>query len=270
MWGTIAMVATQAGTALLSGAQAVKMRTEQQKAEQAASNLMKDVYSLLDKNQYAAVSLPMKAYEIEREALASQGAQAVEAGRESERTAAATAGLTMSQFRKGLRDIQSEQADKMLELDLLTAQEAARKDDIKAQFKAQEAEGAQMAAADYEQRKLAAVGGAIQSGIGAVGAGIEAIPLYKATKGVKAVSNLEDMYSKAVNQGTLKNNFLDAEGNPYGFSKAISNQLGLTTEKLTEMGMLMPDGSIDAEKFKTWLSGKSPEEINSIILSFSN
>jgi hypothetical protein len=64
MWGTIANIAVQAGTSLISGVQAQKMRKDQRKSEQEASNLLKDIYGELEKNQYAAVGLPMKAFEL--------------------------------------------------------------------------------------------------------------------------------------------------------------------------------------------------------------
>jgi hypothetical protein len=268
MWGTIAQIAVQAGTALISGVQAQKMRKEQQKSEQEAARLMQDIYGELEKNQYAAVGLPMKSFELEREALAAQGAQAVQAGAESERTAAATAGLTMSQYRKALRDIQSEQADKMLELDLLTAQEAARKGDIKMQFKAQEAEGAAAAAADYEQRKLAAVGGAIEGVIGAAGTAMSAIPLFKATKGVRAASDITDSYNQALKSGNLAPDLYDASGNPLNASQAIAKRLGLDDAKLKELGMYDKDTNMfNDDRFMDYVSILPEEDLQSVFRS---
>ena len=268
MWGTIANIAVQAGTALISGVQAQKMRKEQRKSEQEAANLMKDIYGELEKNQYAAVGLPMKAFELEREALAAQGAQAVEAGRESERGAAATAGLTMSQYRKALRDIQSEQADKMLDLDLLTAQEAARKGDIKMQFKAQEAEGAAAAAADYEQRYLAGVGGAIEGVIGAAGTTMAAIPLFKATKGVRVASDITDSYNQALKGGNLAPDLYDASGNPLNASQAIAKRLGLDDAKLKELGMYDKDTNMfNDDRFMDYVSKLPEEDLQSVFRS---
>jgi hypothetical protein len=268
MWGTIAQIAVQAGTALISGVQAQKMRKEQQKSEQEAARLMQDIYGELEKNQYAAVGLPMKSFELEREALAAQGAQAVQAGAESERTAAATAGLTMSQYRKALRDIQSEQADKMLELDLLTAQEAARKGDIKMQFKAQEAEGAAAAAADFEQRKLAAVGGAIEGVIGAAGTAMSAIPLFKATKGVRVASDITDSYNQALKSGNLAPDLYDASGNPLNASQAIAKRLGLDDAKLKELGMYDKDTNMfNDDRFMDYVSKLPEEDLQSVFRS---
>jgi hypothetical protein len=210
----------------------------------------------------------MKSFELEREALAAQGAQAVQAGAESERTAAATAGLTMSQYRKALRDIQSEQADKMLELDLLTAQEAARKGDIKMQFKAQEAEGAAAAAADYEQRKLAAVGGAIEGVIGAAGTAMSAIPLFKATKGVRAASDITDSYNQALKSGNLAPDLYDASGNPLNASQAIAKRLGLDDAKLKELGMYDKDTNMfNDDRFMDYVSKLPEEDLQSVFRS---
>lgn len=267
MWGTIAQIAVQAGTSLISGVQAQKMRKEQRKSEQEAAKLMQDIYGELEKNQYAAVGLPMKSFELEREALAAQGAQAVQAGAESERTAAATAGLTMAQYRKALRDIQSEQADKMLELDLLTAQEAARKGDIKMQFKAQEAEGAAAAAADYEQRKLAAVGGAIEGVIGAAGTAMSAIPLFKATKGVRTTSDITDAYNQALKSGNLSPDLYDANGNPLSAAKAMAKRLSLDDAKLKELGMFTDAGEFDEPKFMDYVSKLPVEDLQSVLRS---
>ena len=265
MWGTIASIAVQGASSLMSAGQAIKMRNEQKKADLEAARLMQDIYNELEKNQYAAVGLPMKAYDIERENLAAAGAQAIEAGRESERTAAATAGLTMAQYRKALRDIQSEQADKMLELDLLKDQESARKGDIKMQFKAQEAEGAAAAAADYEQRKMAAVGGAVEGVLGMAGTAMSAIPLFKATKGVRTVSDLTDTYQKAVESGTLSPDLYDANGNPLSASQAILKRTSLTPEDVKTLGFVDDKGTFLDDKFFDYLSKQPVEDIQSIM-----
>ena len=267
MWGAIAEIGVQAVTSLLSLGQMQRMKAEQRKADAQTAKLMKDVYGELEKNQYAAVGLPMKAYDIERENLAAQGAQIVEAGRESERTAAATAGLTMGQYRKALRDIQSEQADKMLELNLLTAQEAARKSDIRAQFKAQEAEGSALAAADYEQRKLAAAGGAIQGLVGAAGTAVSTIPLFKATQGVKAASDVADLYANAVKSGKISQDLLDASGNPLSYEQSVLKRTGMAEADIKNLPIYDKNGVIDSKMFQTWLSSLPKSDINAILKS---
>jgi hypothetical protein len=263
MWGAIASIATQGVTSILSGVQMQRMKKAQRAADAESAKLMQDIYKDLEKNQYAAVGLPMKAYDIERENLAAAGAQAIEAGRESERTAAATAGLTMAQYRKALRDIQSEQADKMTELELLKAQEAARKGDIKMQFKAMEAEGAALASADYENRANAAAQGAIQGVIGAAGTALAAVPLFQATKGVKAASDVADLYAGTKN---FSPDLLDASGNPLSYEQAVIKRFGMSDEAVKALP-IYKDGKIDSAMFRDWLSSLPKSEINQILKS---
>ena len=178
MWGTIANIAVQAGTSLISGVQAQKMRKDQRKSEQEASNLLKDIYGELEKNQYAAVGLPMKAFELEREALAAQGAQAVEAGRESERGAAAVAGRVYAGYSDAIRDIQTRQGQEMADLEKLSAAEDSRLRDIKAQLALDEAEGAQQASAMYDERAAQAAKNAIAGGVSLLGQAAKLPALY--------------------------------------------------------------------------------------------
>ena len=263
MWGAIASIATQAVTSVLSGVQMQQMKKAQRAADAESAKLMQDIYKDLEKNQYAAVGLPMKAYDIERENLAAAGAQAIEAGRESERTAAASAGLTMAQYRKALRDIQSEQADKMTELELLKAQEAARKGDIKMQFKAMEAEGAAAAAADYENRANAAAQGVVQGVIGAAGTALAAVPLFQATKGVRAASDVADLYAGTKN---FSPDLLDASGNPLSYEQAVIKRFGMSDEAVKALP-IYKDGKIDSAMFRDWLSSQPKSEINQILKS---
>ena len=264
MWGAIASIATQAVTSVLSGVQMQQMKKAQRAADAESAKLMQDIYKDLEKNQYAAVGLPMKAYDIERENLAAAGAQAIEAGRESERTAAASAGLTMAQYRKALRDIQSEQADKMTELELLKAQEAARKGDIKMQFKGMEAEGAAAAAADYENRANAAAQGAIQGVIGAAGTALAAVPLFRATKGVKAASDVADLYAGTKN---FSPDLLDASGNPLSYEQAVIKRFGMSDEAVKALPIYDKTGKIDSDMFNTWLASQPKSDINQLLIS---
>ena len=243
-----------------------QMKKAQRAADAESAKLMQEIYKDLEKNQYAAVGLPMKAYDIERENLISAGAQAIEAGRESERTAAATAGLTMAQYRKALRDIQSEQGDKMLELDLLKAQEAARKGDIKMQFKGMEAEGAAMAAADYENRANAAAQGVVQGVIGAAGTALSAVPLFQATKGVRTVDDLKTVYGKAVESGTLSPDLYDANGTPLSPAQAILKRTSLTPEDIKKLGFVDDKGAFQDDKIFDYLSKQPIEDIQSIMI----
>ena len=87
----IGITATVAGTGM-SFAQANKQKKLQKKAEADAMKAMQDARKKLDVNYYDELAVQKEPYELEREALLSAGAQAIQAGVESERGAAATAG----------------------------------------------------------------------------------------------------------------------------------------------------------------------------------
>jgi hypothetical protein len=169
-FAAIAAIGGLASTALTTGfsvADMVKMKKLQREADAEAERLMKEAKSFLEVNSYDQLAVQMKPYELEREALASVGAQALEAGRESERGAAATAGRVYAGYSDAIRDIQTRQGKEMADLEKLSAAEDARLKDIKTQIALDEATGAQMASAMYEERAAQATKGAI-AGVGSM------------------------------------------------------------------------------------------------------
>jgi len=88
-------IAATAGTTAMSFTQAGKQRKLQRQAESEAAEAMAAARKKLDVNFYEQLAIQKEPYELEREALLSAGAQAIEAGQESERGAAATAGRVM-------------------------------------------------------------------------------------------------------------------------------------------------------------------------------
>jgi hypothetical protein len=79
--------------------------------------------------------------------LIAAGAQAIEAGKESERGASAVAGRVQMAQQQGQREIATAMGQEMLGLEKLSAQEDARLRDVGIQLDLAEAEGAQLAAA---------------------------------------------------------------------------------------------------------------------------
>lgn len=184
-FAAIAAIGGLASTALTTGfsvADMVKMKKLQREADAEAERLMKEAKSFLEVNSYDQLAVQMKPYELEREALASVGAQALEAGRESERGAAATAGRVYAGYSDAIRDIQTRQGKEMADLAKLSAAEDARLKDIKTQIALDEATGAQMASAMYEERAANAAKGAI-AGVGSmIGQAAKLPPLFAKNK----------------------------------------------------------------------------------------
>lgn len=158
-----------------------KMRKLQKESDADALKFRQEADKFLEVNVYDQLGVQMKPYELEREALASVGAQSIEAGRESERGVAATSGRVFAGYSDAIRDIQTRQGQEMADLEKLSAAEDSRLKDIKTQLALDEAEGAQQASAMYEERAQQAKKNAIAGGISMLGQAAKLPALYNDT-----------------------------------------------------------------------------------------
>jgi hypothetical protein len=172
-------LAVSAGTAGMSFAQAKKQRNLQQQAKEDAQKAMEDARRALEVNYYDKLAIQKEPYELQREALLSQGAQAIQAGVEGEsRGAAATAGRVAMAQNEAQAGIRTAMGKEMGDLAKLSAQEDARLRDVGVQLDLAEVEGAQQAAADAGQAAAAATAQGMQSVGSAIQQGIQLAPLY--------------------------------------------------------------------------------------------
>jgi hypothetical protein len=196
----IGAVTSTAGSAGVSFAQAGKQRRLQQQAEEEAAKALAEARKKLDVNYYASLGINKEPYELEREALVSAGAQAIQAGQESERGAAATAGRIQMAQQQGQREIAGAMGTDMLNLDKLTAEESSRLATDQAKLYLSEAEGAQLAARDAQQAATAFTT-----------AGVKGI----ADTATQAISSLVPLYP---------NTGIDVTASAGGTAPATSNQ----------------------------------------------
>ena len=181
-------IAVSAGSAGMSFAEAGKQRKLQQEAENDAAKALAEARKKLDVNYYANLGINKEPYELEREALVSTGAQAIQAGQESERGAAATAGRIQMAQQQGQRQIAGAMGAEMLNLQELTAKEDSRLAGAQAGLYLGEAEGAQLAARDAQQAATAYTTGGVQGIANAASQTLSSlVPLYSKT-GIPVVS----------------------------------------------------------------------------------
>ncbi len=146
-----------AGTGM-SFAQAGKQNKLRKEAEDEAAKSMEAAKKIMETNYLKGLSLPKEAYELEREALLSSGAQALQAASEGEtRGAAATAGRVQAAQQAGQRKIATSQADRLLELEMMGAKEDARLQTGLANLEMMGVAGAQQAARDAQMSQMQAV-----------------------------------------------------------------------------------------------------------------
>jgi hypothetical protein len=203
---TAVALGTTLASAGASAAQAAKQSRLQKQAEAEAQRAMQEARKRLEINFYDKLSVKKEPYELAIEAANVAAAGAMEAGRESERGVAATAGRVMMADAQQQRDIATAYGQELMNLEQMSAIEGSRLRDVNTQIDIARAEGAQRAARDAQEAKTAATEAAVQSGISAVGQGIGAAALYGKNRGLmkQALGKTQLTADEAANFGSVK------------------------------------------------------------------
>ena len=192
----------------MSFAQAGKQRKLMKEAEKAADEAMQEARKKLEVNVYDKLAIQKEPYELQREAMLSQGAQAIQAGVESERGAAATAGRIQMAANEGQAAIRSAMGQELMGLEQLSAQEEGRLRDIGVQLDLEEVAGAQLAAANAQELAANATAQGME-GLTSLGSQLaEKAPLFEKTASAKQAKGIQKTLSKDFGQGQsgIRNN----------------------------------------------------------------
>ena len=187
--GGIAVSAASAGMSFKQASDQKKLQKQAQadaeKAMDSARAMIDQAEKRLDINYYDKLAVNKEPYEKAREQFTSTAAQAMEAGVESERGAAATAGRVLMSQNLAQGDVRSDMSKEIQNIEMLKADEEARLRDMKTRLDMErakidlgEVEGAQQAAADAQRSRAAAISQGMQSATSAVQQGIQLAPLY--------------------------------------------------------------------------------------------
>ena len=194
MFTTIAAgigLAATAGTTAMSFANAGKQRKLMKEAENAAQTAMEEARKKLQVNVYDKLAIQKEPYELQREAMLSQGAQAIQAGVESERGAAATAGRVQMAANEGQAAIRTAMGQDMQQLEMLSAQEEGRLRDIGVQLDLEEVAGAQLAAANAQELAAQATSQGME-GVTSLGSQLaEKAPLFEKSASARQVGKMD-------------------------------------------------------------------------------
>lgn len=227
---TAIALGTTIAQAGVSAAQAAKQSRMQKQAEAEAAKAVAEARKRLDINFYDKLSVKKEPYELAIEAGNVAAAQAISAGQESERGAAATAGRVMMADNDQQRKIATLYGQELMGLEKISADEDARLRDEQANIDLVQAGGAQLAARDAQEAKTAATTAAIQGGIKAIGQGITAAALY---------GKDTDAQQEAIGKSTLT----DQQKQDFGYVKN-AEQFGLKSAAYTPPAMFGEDGSL--------------------------
>ena len=183
-----------------------KQKRLQREAEADAAKAMADARKKLEINYYDQLAVQKEPYELAREAALAAGAQAIQAGQESERGVAATAGRVQMAQTEEQRKIASAMSEELTNLEKLSAAEDSRLRDVGVQMDLGEAEGAQQAARDAQEAKNLATQQAMQGVTSMITQGAQMMPLFsKDYKGIaEGMSGVNLTNAEKETFGTVK------------------------------------------------------------------
>ena len=186
-------VAASVGGSVMSFTQANKQRKLEKQAVAEADKAMASARARLDVNYMDALSVQKEPYELQREAMISQGAQTVDAAQESERGTAAAAGRVQMAQNEAQGGIRTEMGKELTEIERLKVAEESRLRDLQTQLDLGEVEGAQMAARNAQEMAAQQTSQGFEGLTSAATQVANLVPLYPNLGGKEAVA------------GTLKN-----------------------------------------------------------------
>ena len=172
-------LAVTATTTAISFSQAAAEKRKEQVANRKAAEMMMEARKRLDINVMDELSINKEAYELQSDAMLTQGATALQAAQEgSARSAAAAAGRVQMAQNAAQAEIRSSMSTEVKELEKLSADEEARLLDVGMQLDLGEVEGAQLVAANSAARSAAAEQQGFQGVVSTTQQAMGLIPLY--------------------------------------------------------------------------------------------
>ena len=237
-------VAATAATTTMSFVNAGKQKKAMQQAEKDADEAMQEARKKLQVNVYDKLSINKEPFELQREAMLSQGAQAIQAGVESERGAAATAGRVQLAQNEGQAGIRTAMGDELQALERLSAQEDSRLRDIGVQLDLEEVAGAQLAAANAQELQAQAKQQGFEGITSMASQLADTVPLFEKTSAARQNQRLTDTLTKDFGQ------------NQAGIQQSVASQGIVNGVDLSKVAGMKPDAfnafmlSLPAETIK--------------------
>lgn len=239
-------LAISAGSTAMSFSQASKQRKLQRGAEAKAAMAMEEAKKKLSVNFAEERAINKEPYELAREASLSAGAQALQAGVESDRGAEATAGKLQMAQNLGQAEIRGAMGQELTDIQKDIINEDSRLRDLGVQLDLGEVEGQQLMARDAQEAATAATMEGFQGLTSTLQQGLDMVPLYQKTAGVKQSKKLGDAALKAgVSQDDFQKNVAALSSDPkYGYLSGLGAKgvdfnafmSGLSRQQVREVG----------------------------------
>tara|TARA_R110000744_G_scaffold358136_2_gene465150 strand:- start:475 stop:1335 length:861 start_codon:yes stop_codon:yes gene_type:complete len=269
MSAAIASVIISGTSSLLSFSQANAQRKAQQQAENDADAAMAAARGKLDVNFAEQQAIKKEAYDSEREALLVQGAQAINAGVESERGAAATAGRVYAGQQAAQAAVRSAQADEMTNIEGSILEEESRLRDLDVSLDLEEVAGNQLRAYSAQQAGDSAFQQGIQGAVNTATSAASSMALYR--------QDLKAQQAAVGDSQNAFNQFSELSGMPesLGGSAALTNQGGPLSEvsvpeinkNAMSQELLAQVQNMSSLQFNQWKKSLSPADYQRFLRS---
>jgi hypothetical protein len=242
-------LAISAGSSVMSFTQAGAQRRKQREAEASAVMALAEAKKKLEINFTDELSIMKEPFELQRDAMLSAGAQAIDAGVESERGAAAVAGRVQMAQNESQAGIRTAMGQELLDIQAKQIAEDSRLRDIGVQLDLGEAEGAQLAARDFQEAATASTNQGFQSVVSTAQQGLNMVPLFM---------------GKGITQSELGGSSLTPDefqkiGNVRGGSMGADAALGFTNLDLETVQNMSP------KAFDEFIAGLPAEQRESML-----
>lgn len=239
-------LAVSAASTTMSFVQAGQQKKAQRAAEAKAAEAMAAARKKLEINYAEERAIKKEPYELEREAMLTQGALAMQAGIESDRGAETTAGKLQMAQNAAQAGIRGAMGQELTDIEKDIINEESRLRDLGVQLDLGEVEGAQLAARDAEEARAAAMAEGFQGVASTLQQGLAMVPLYQKTGSAKQFNKMSAEANKlGINQADFQKNIQSLSSNP-------------------EFGYLSGVGGMKGDEFNAFMTGLSKDQLKQI------
>ena len=240
-----------AATTTMSFIEADKQKKAQRAAEAEAARKMAEARKKLEINYAKERGIKKEPFELQRDALLSAGALAIEAGVESERGAAPIAGKVQMAMNQAQGDVRTEMTKELNTIEDAIIDENTRNRDLGIQMDLGEVAGQQAIAANAQQAAAANEQAGYQGLASTAQQGLAMVPLF-AGGGLK---------QGKLGKASLTNEQLQKIGNVQGGSMGADGAAGFTNLDLDAVK------GMNRSQFKKFKQDLTPEQ-NSMLIDF--
>ena len=232
-------LAISAGSTAMSFAQASKQSKLQRQAEAKAAQAMAEAKKKLSVNFAKNLSIQKEPYELAREAMLSSGAQAIQAGVESDRGAEVSAGKVQMAQNEGQGQIRATMGEELMGIQKDIINEESRLRDLGVQLDLGEVEGQQLIARDAQEAKSAAMAEGFQGLGSTLQQGLDMVPLYQKNKNAFA-----DFSTATVSGNTTAPNTQTMSPISQQFQNSTNNTLFPSVGASTPFNQMSPNSKV--------------------------